>query len=219
MSSKSNGHQTSAVGPGRKQHSQNSPTVHLTPGEVVSIDGDYLPQSRPRPPSMMMMSNGSSVSSTPDTTMNLAWQQQQSNNRPGGQRSGPTDGRDRPWSNAEQPQQPQPPQSPLSETSMRSDGRPSDSEAPTYTSQCVFVLFCFFKMNVRVFFNSCVCFVFRLIQGLRWIRTLPASLATSLAVRACRKNGTPRWTPRTRTPTKGIRNSGWLHSSFTLLPF
>lgn len=135
MSSKSNGHQTSAVGPGRKQHSQNSPTVHLTPGEVVSIDGDYLPQSRPRPPSMMMMSNGSSVSSTPDTTMNLAWQQQQSNNRPGGQRSGPTDGRDRPWSNAEQPQQPQPPQSPLSETSMRSDGRPSDSEAPTYTSQ------------------------------------------------------------------------------------
>ncbi|XP_046455472.1 partitioning defective 3 homolog isoform X10 [Daphnia pulex] len=141
-SSKSNGgHQTSVVqqGPGRKQHSQNSPTVHLTPGEVVSIDGDYLPQSRPRPPSMMMMStsNGSSVASTPDTTMNLPWQQQQqhSNNNirgPGGQRSGPTDGRDRPWPNAEQPQ---PPQSPLSETSMRSDGRPSDSEAPTYTSQ------------------------------------------------------------------------------------
>lgn len=89
---------------------------------------------------------------------------------------------------------------------------------PTRASAFLFC-FVFFKMNVRVFFNSCVCFVFRLIQGLRWIRTLPASLATSLAVRACRKNGTPRWTPRTRTPTKGIRNSGWLHSSFTLLPF
>jgi hypothetical protein len=143
-SSKSNsgGHQTSIVqGPGRKQHSQNSPTVHLTPGEVVSIDGDYLPQSRPRPPSMMLMStsNGSSVASTPDTTMN--WHQPNNNNNNnirgpsgggGGQRSGPTDGRDRPW-----PEQPQPPQSPLSETSMRSDGRPSDSEAPTYTSQYV----------------------------------------------------------------------------------
>lgn len=148
-SSKSNGgHQTSVVqqGPGRKQHSQNSPTVHLTPGEVVSIDGDYLPQSRPRPPSMMMMStsNGSSVASTPDTTMNLPWQQQQHSNNnirgPGGQRSGPTDGRDRPWPNAEQPQ---PPQSPLSETSMRSDGRPSDSEAPTYTSQYVTFYFLF----------------------------------------------------------------------------
>lgn len=44
--------------------------------------------------------------------------------------TGPTDGRDRPL-----PEQP-PPQSPLSETSMRSDGgRPSDSDAPTYTSQ------------------------------------------------------------------------------------
>ena len=119
---KSNGHQT---GPGRKQHSQNSPTVHLTPGEVVSIDGDYLPQSRPRPPSMMMMSNGSSAASTPDTTVNLAWQQ---TNRPSaaGQRSGPTDGRDRPWTD-HQPQSP-------SEASVRSD-RPSDSEAPTYASQ------------------------------------------------------------------------------------
>lgn len=120
MSSKSNGHQT---GPGRKQHSQNSPTVHLTPGEVVSIDGDYLPQSRPRPPSMMMMSNGSSVASTPDTTVN--WQQSAASNRPG-QRSGPTDGRDRPWPD----QQPQSP----SEASVRSD-RPSDSEGPTYASQ------------------------------------------------------------------------------------
>jgi hypothetical protein len=147
-SSKSNGgHQTSVVqqGPGRKQHSQNSPSVHLTPGEVVSIDGDYLPQSRPRPPSMMMStSNGSSVASTPDTTMNLPWQQQQHSNNnirgPGGQRSGPTDGRDRLWPNAEQPQ---PPQSPLSETSMRSDGRPSDSEAPIYTSQYVTFYFLF----------------------------------------------------------------------------
>ena len=126
-SSKSNsgGHQTSVVqGPGRKQHSQNSPTVHLTPGEVVSIDGDYLPQSRPRPPSMMLMStsNGSSVASTPDTTMN--WHQQNNNNNNnirgpsgGGQRSGPTDGRDRPW-----PEQPHLP-SIVFETSMQSTNK------------------------------------------------------------------------------------------------
>ena len=134
-SNRSNGTQSSA-GPGRKQHSQNSPTVHLTPGEVVSIDGDYLPQSKPRPPppimTMTMMSNGSasdtasqhdgrSIASPSSTS---SWHQQQQG-RQSQHRSGPTDGRDRPW--MEQPQSP-------SDCSVRSD-RPSDSEAPTYASQ------------------------------------------------------------------------------------
>lgn len=132
LMSNSKSNNNNQTGPGRKQHSQNSPTVHLTPGEVVSIDGDYLPQSRPRPPSMMMLSSSNGSSSvTPDTTV-MNWQQQQQRS---GQRSGPTDGRDRPWTD-HQPQSP-------SEASIRSSDRPSDSDAPTYASQYVF-LYLFF---------------------------------------------------------------------------
>lgn len=102
----------STLGPGRRQHSQNSPTVQLTPGEVVSIDGDYMPQARPRPPSML---NSSSAPGTPDNTMDQgSWGRY-------GARSGPVDGRDKPWSE-------QSAQSPCSD-------RPSDSDAPTYASQ------------------------------------------------------------------------------------
>ena len=56
----------------------------------------------------------------------------------------------------------------------------------------------------------CVNFIVYYFEGLLWIRTLRAFHATSLVVRACRKNGTHRWTPRTRTLIKGIRNSGRL---------
>ena len=108
---------------GRKQHSQNNPIIHLTPGEVVSIDGDYLPQTRPRTTSMMLMSsNGSSVASTPDTNMN--WHQQNNNNSniPGPSGCGKRSelsmvGRDRPW-----PEQPHLP-SIVFETSMQSTNK------------------------------------------------------------------------------------------------
>ena len=93
---------------------QNSPTVQLTPSEVVSIDGDYLPQPRPRPPPV----NASSMRTSPDMASPPAnW-----GNR---LRAGPIDGRDWPE-----------PQSPSEKDSVRSD-RPSDSDAPTYASQYV----------------------------------------------------------------------------------
>lgn len=130
---------SSSASSSRRQHSQNSPTVHLTPGEVVSIDGDYLPQSRPRPPSMMLMtSNGSSASDA--TVSSPPWhQQQQQQSR---QRSGPTDGRDRPWMADQQPQSP-------SESSVRSERPSVDSDAPTYASQYVpkFVSYPFFYVG------------------------------------------------------------------------
>ena len=34
---------------GQQPKKQSSPTVQVTPSEVVSIDGDYVPQARPRP--------------------------------------------------------------------------------------------------------------------------------------------------------------------------
>ena len=81
---------------------------------------------------MTMLSNGSDTGSQHDgrsmaspSGSSSSWQQQQQQGRQTQLRSGPTDGRDRPW--MEQPQSP-------SDCSIRSD-RPSDSEAPTYASQ------------------------------------------------------------------------------------
>lgn len=65
----------SSAGPGRRQHSQNSPTVQLTPGEVVSIDGDYMPQR--------FDSSGTS------DQLDQSWHY--------GGRAGPVDGRDKAW--------------------------------------------------------------------------------------------------------------------------
>ena len=53
-------------------------------------------------------------------------------------------------------------------------------------------------------------FIIFFLLELLWIRTPQAFLASSLVVRACRKNGTPRWTPRAQTLIKEIKNSGWL---------
>jgi hypothetical protein len=83
---------------------------------------------------------------------------------------------------------------------------------PASTSRFIFCFDCFGKFFLFVISLFCffLCSLFSVFEGLLWTRTrtLPAFLATSLVVRACRKNGTPRWTPRTRTLIKGIRNSG-----------
>lgn len=85
-------HESLRAGPGRRQHSQSSPTVQLTPGEVVSIDGDYVP---PRLDS----------SGTSDAGLDQSWRY--------GARAGPVDGRDKPW--------PEPAHSPCSERPSDSD--------------------------------------------------------------------------------------------------
>ena len=96
---------------------QTSPTVHNPPGEVVSIDGDYLPQSRPR---CMFVTNNGSLSTTPDIpSPSVAW------NRA---RAGPADGRDR-WPEMHSPTG--------KDCGLTEKDRPSDSEAPSYTSQYV----------------------------------------------------------------------------------
>jgi len=96
---------------------QTSPTVHNPPGEVVSIDGDYVPQSRP--PRCMFVGNNGSLSTTPDIpSPSVAW------NRA---RAGPADGRDR-WPEMHSP-------SAKDSGHVTEKDRPSDSEAPSYTSQ------------------------------------------------------------------------------------
>lgn len=89
---------------------QNSPTVQLAPAEVVSIDGDYVPLTRPRP----LPGHGPSTTATTPDLISAPW------NRA---RNRPSDGRD--WVEV---------QSPADNHSVRSD-RPSDSDAPTYASQ------------------------------------------------------------------------------------